>query len=108
MSGSSLETSGGEVFTHTPVTAILPAARPAKAVAWITAIVSTLLVAGELAAIDAGLAISIRGSLHLGQQAEYIILAVGGLACLWTMYVFFRAALRYERNAAHGEPPRIP
>ena len=90
------------MFTPSLTTVTRPASRPAVAVGRITAVAATLLVAGELIAIDVGLARSLRGTFDLGARAEYVIAGIGGAAVLWAVCVVFRAALRYERDAARG------
>jgi hypothetical protein len=73
--------------------------RPFALLGWVTAIMATLLVAGELFSIDAGLTVALSGAMHLSHIAEYSVAGLGAAAALWALYCFFSAAIRYERSS---------
>jgi len=76
-----------------------PADRPLALLGWFTAIMATLLVAGELFSIDAGLTVALGGAMHLGHIATYSVAGLGAAVALWALYSFFSAAIRYERSS---------
>ena len=81
-----------------------PVIRSMTLLVCVTAVMATLIVLSELLMIDVSLAWALHGTFHMGNQAEYAIAALGGAGCLWLTYLFFRAAMQYERSAARGEP----
>lgn len=81
-----------------------PVPRSMTLLVCVTAVMATLIVLSELLMIDISLAWALHGTFHMGTMAEYIMASAGGAVCLWLTYLFFRAAIQYERSAARGEP----
>jgi hypothetical protein len=96
--GEPVSSASPHIAAHAPV-----AMRRLRVLAWISALSATLLVLGELVALDAGLAWSLTSAFDFGTTATWIIAGAGAIGAVAVSAAMFRTALANE--LALAEPP---
>ncbi|MDA0661393.1 MAG: hypothetical protein O3B08_00965 [Proteobacteria bacterium] len=103
MIGSAVDAAGGAVFENAQSGSVLPLSRHNSLMAWLTAAMATSLVLSELLTVDGTLVWALGRTLHLGIETQVLFGGIGLVVSLWLSFLFFRVALRYERDPARQD-----
>ena len=103
MVGSVLDAAGGAMFGNGQSGSEKPISRNRLLVAWLSAVMATSLVLSELLTVEGSLVWALGRTLHLASGVQILLVGLGAVVSLWLSFLFFRTALRYERNPAHQD-----